>query len=254
MVGIELSERIAVVTGATRGIGRAIARRLAEAGAKVYAVGRNEALLEGLKEECLRDGLCEPCVLRCDVADPGDVKRLFERIRDAEGKLDILVNNAGVSPHFTSFVKSPEKDWDFMLDVNVKGMFYCCKGAFDLLKEGRNPAVVNISSIVGLVGMAKIAVYTATKGAMTTFTKSLAVEWAPFGIRVNAVCPGFITTDMTAGVMSLEGIRKQLEARIPMARFGSPKEVADAVLFLASPMASYITGHCLVVDGGWLAW
>ncbi len=250
---LDFSGKVAVVTGASRGIGRAIAEAFAESRAEVVLFSRNVALLEQVKDVIQGRGgkayICEG-----DVSNKEHVDGLVKFVEERWGKLDVLVNNAGVSPHFKSFVKTEETDWEQMLNVNVKGMLYCCKGFFPLLKKGDHPSVINISSIVGIVGMARIAVYTATKGAMSVFTKSLAVEWAPHGVRVNAICPGFITTDMTAGVQSVEEIKRQILARIPMGRFGSPDEVAKAALFLASPMASYITGHCLVVDGGWLAW
>ena len=250
---LDFSGKVAVVTGASRGIGRAIAEAFAEAGAEVVLFSRNVALLEQVRNGIQERG-GKAHIYEGDVSNKEYVDGLVKFVEERWGKLDVLVNNAGVSPHFKSFVKTEEADWDQMLKVNVKGMLYCCKGFFPLLEKGEHPSVINISSIVGIVGMARIAVYTATKGAMSVFTKSLAVEWAPHGIRVNAICPGFITTDMTAGVQSIEEIKKQILARIPMGRFGSPDEVAKVALFLASPMASYITGHCLVVDGGWLAW
>ena len=252
-VCIDLKNKVALVTGASRGIGKATAEKLAEAGCHVVLFSRKTHLLEEVKNRIQSLG-SKASVVIGNVGVKEDVERLFDFIENEIGKLDILINNAGISPHFCPFVNSPEKDWHRMIDVNLKGVFYCCYKAFELLKKGEDPAVVNVSSIAGLTGIANIAVYTATKGALTIFTKSLAVEWAPHGIRVNAICPGFISTDMTAGVEANERIREQLLARIPVRRFGKPEEVAQAVLFLVSPLASYITGHCLVVDGGWLAW
>ena len=141
-----------------------------------------------------------------------------------------------------------------MLAVNLRGVLSSCYLAFPLLRKAEGASVVNVSSIGGLIGLPRVAVYTATKGALTTFTKTLAVEWAPYGIRVNALCPGFIETDMTSGISGNEKLKGELLARIPLARFGKPEEVAYATLFMVSPGASYMTGHCLVVDGGWTAW
>ena len=250
---LDFSGKVVLVTGASRGIGRAVAKAFGDAGAHVALFSRDEGRLGELKD-IIDKGPGSASVFAGDVSSKGDLERLFAFVKERFGRLDVLVNNAGVSPHFKPFVHTKERDWEWMLDVNLRGVLYCCKMAYEFLLEGNDPSVVNISSIVGIVGMANIAVYTATKGAITTFTKSLAVEWARDGIRVNAVCPGFIRTDMTSRVEANPEVAGFLRARIPMGRFGHPEEVANTVLFLASPMASYITGHCLVVDGGWLSW
>ncbi len=188
------------------------------------------------------------------VADQEAMEGVFRWVEEEFSVLHILVNNAGVSPHYLPFHETAQKDWDKMLAVNLRGVFSCCYLAFPLLKAANDASVVNVSSIGGLIGLPRVAVYTATKGALTTFTKTLAAEWAPYGIRVNALCPGFIETDMTSGISSNEKLKGELLARIPLARFGKPQEVAHATLFMVSPAASYMTGHCLVVDGGWTAW
>lgn len=179
---IDLTGKVAVVTGASRGIGKATAIVLARAGAKVVLSSRKENLLNEVRSE-IEKGDGKAWVVPGDMGKEEDVDRLFAFVKEKFGKLDILVNNAGVSPHFMPFAESPEKDWEKMLNVNLKGVLHACKKAFPLLVKGKDSNVINVSSIVGLVGMANIAVYSATKGALTTFTKSLAVEWASFGIR-----------------------------------------------------------------------
>ncbi len=248
-----LEGKVALVTGASRGIGRAIAKVLARAGALVNMVSRKGDLLAQLQKEIWGEG-GNSCYHVANVASRGEMEEVFKEVRERHGHLHILVNNAGVSPHYLPFHETAQKDWDKMLAVNLKGTFYASYLAFPLLKAAGRGAVVNVSSIGGLIGLPRVAVYTATKGALTTFTKTLAVEWAPCGIRVNALCPGFIETDMTSGISRNEGLREELMARIPLARFGRPEEVAYATLFMVSPAASYMTGHCLVVDGGWTSW
>ncbi|RLD98723.1 MAG: short-chain dehydrogenase [Aquificota bacterium] len=248
-----LDGRVALVTGASRGIGRAISQVLARAGARVVLVSRKEALLAQLQRE-IQDTGGEAYYQVANVAEERSMEWVFKWVGEEFGCLHILVNNAGVSPNYLPFHETARKDWEKMLDVNLKGVFFGCYMAFSLLRAANGASVVNVSSIGGLIGLPRVAVYTATKGALTTFTKSLAAEWAPYHIRVNAMCPGFIETDMTSGLSSNEKLKGELLARIPLARFGKPEEVAYAALFMVSPAASYMTGHCLVMDGGWTAW
>ncbi len=246
-----LDGRKALVTGASRGIGKAIVETLSDAGAEVFIVSRSAEQLEKIAAHLnARGGKVHP--IPADLNERDSADKIFSRVGEMTDALDILVNNAGVSPHYKSFEKSPEEDWDFMLSVNLRSLMAVTKRAFPYLAK-RGGSVVNVSSIGGLIGLPKIAVYTATKGAISTFTKTLAVEWARFGIRVNAICPGFIETDMTAGISSHEKLKEQFLSRIPLRRFGKPEEVASAVLFLCTPASSYVTGHLLVADGGWTA-
>ena len=247
-----LKDRIAVVTGASRGIGKAIAIELAKVGAIVILVGRDIDSLDNVKKEISIWGRrCE--VIKTDVSSIKQVEEMFEFIEGRFGKLHILVNAAGVSPHYTSFHKSPTEDWYKILNTNLIGIFHCCKYAFPLLCKSEDPAIVSVSSIGGVVGLPKVAVYSASKGAIVTFTKSLSIEWAPFNIRVNAVCPGFVETDMTRGLLSKQDLKGYIISKIPLKRIAKPSEIANAVLFLVSPASSYITGQCLIVDGGWTA-
>ncbi|WP_122090314.1 SDR family NAD(P)-dependent oxidoreductase [Halalkalicoccus subterraneus] len=245
----DCSERTAVVTGASRGIGRAIALALAEAGADVVPAARSEGSLETVVEEIEQRG-GESLVQPTDVTDEAEVRTLFERVDDDVGSPDVLVNNAGINPE--DALGTPEAvemaGYDRTLDVNLRGAFLCAKVAGD----GSVGSVVNVASVGGLVGLPRQHPYVASKHGLVGLTKSMALDWAP-ETRVNAVAPGYVATELTREAMENEGLKESLLSRTPLERFAEPEEIAAPVVFLASEAASYVTGACLGVDGGWTA-
>ncbi|MHB1405496.1 MAG: 3-oxoacyl-[acyl-carrier-protein] reductase [Desulfitobacteriaceae bacterium] len=242
-----LNDSVAIVTGGARGIGRAIALELARAGAKVVVnyAGRADKAEETV--QLIREAGSEGIAVQADVSQAADVERLVKTAAGAFGKVDILVNNAGITRD-NLILRMKEADWDAVLDTNLKGMFLCTKAVSKGMLKQRSGAIVNISSVVGVTGNAGQANYAAAKAGVLGFTKSIAKELAPRGIRVNAVAPGYILTDMT-GTLA-EEVKNEILGEIPLSRIGDPEEVAQAVLFLVSPAAAYITGQTLCVDGG----
>jgi len=242
-----LDKSVALVTGAARGLGRAIALELAAAGAKVavnYA-GRVEKAEEVVR--LIRERGGEAVALQADVSNAEDVDRLVKATLEHFGKIDILVNNAGIARD-TLLLRMKESDWDAVLDTNLKGVFLCTKAVSKGMLKQRGGVIVNISSVVGLTGNAGQANYAAAKAGVIGFTKAMAKELAPRGIRVNAVAPGYISTDMTE--ILPDEVKNQLLNAVPLGRAGVPADVAQTVLFLASPAAAYITGQVVCVDGG----
>lgn len=240
------------VTGASRGLGRAIAAGLAAAGADLVLTARSVDALQDVAEEVRAKG-GKTLLLAADVANGAEVATAGRAIAEEWGSLDVLVNCAGISPTFKRAEHVEEAEWRTVLDVNITGTFLCAQQAAGLMLERDGGSVVNISSIHGQVGMPRMAAYSASKGATDALTRTLALEWAKRGIRVNAVSPGYFETGMTEGLRSNDRWRSHLLERIPMGRFGVPTEVVSAVLYLASPASSYVTGSNLVVDGGWTA-
>lgn len=242
-----LKGKTALVTGGSRGIGRAICTALAEAGANIITCyAGNAAAVEETVAQCREHGV-QADAIQADVKSEADVKKLFDFVTETYGSLDILVNNAGVNRD-NLMMKMSEEEFDTVLDTNLKGTFYTMKLASKLMLKKRAGRIINISSVVGVHGNAGQANYAASKAGIIGLTKSAAKELGKRGITVNAVAPGFIETDMTNALP--EAVKKQGEQTIPMARFGSAREVADAVCFLASDRASYVTGNVLMVDGG----
>ena len=242
-MNIDLSGRTALVTGSTRGIGRAIAQRLAGAGARVAVVGRDPLRAEEVAAAVGRDA----AGFACDVADVASVTALVEGVEKAFGQIDILVNNAGLTRDNILF-RLKDDDWDAVLDANLRGAFVAIRAASRGMMKRRWGRIINIASVVGITGNKGQANYAASKAGLIGLTKSVAKELASRNILINAVAPGFIETDMT-GAMTPEA-RAALSGQIPLERLGSPEDVAGAVAFLASDLASYITGQVLVVDGG----
>lgn len=242
-----LNDSVAIVTGGARGIGRAIALELARAGAKVVVnyAGRADKAEETV--QLIREAGSDALAVQADVSQAAEVERVLKTATEAFGKVDILVNNAGITRD-NLILRMKEADWDAVLDTNLKGMFLCTKAVSKGMLKQRSGVIINISSVVGLSGNAGQANYAAAKAGVLGFTKSMAKELAPRGIRVNAVAPGYIMTDMTETLA--EEVKNQILGGIPLSRIGNPEEVAQAVLFLASPAASYITGQTLCVDGG----
>jgi len=242
----ELEGSVAVVTGAGQGIGRAIALRLAAAGAKVLVADINLDTAREVEREIAEAGGFARA-WHVDVADPGSVDGMVAEAVNGLGGVNYLVNNAGITRD-TLLMRLKPDDLELVLAVNLKSAFYTSRAAARWMVKAREGVIVNISSIIGLIGNAGQTVYGASKAGLIGLTKSLARELGARGIRVNAVAPGFIDTAMTRALP--EEIRRDMLSRIPLARFGTADDVADAVEFLVSKRARYITGHVLVVDGG----
>ncbi len=244
-VPMDLSGRVAIVTGSGRGIGRAIALKLAEAGASVVVNDMKEAA-EGVAGEIRAAGRQSLAVIG-DVTSAADVARLAEATIATYGRVDILVNNAGIARD-QLLVRMSDEDWDRVLDVDLKGVFLCTRAVLRYMLKKRWGRIISIASIVGLVGNPGQANYAAAKAGVIGFTRSVAKEVASRKITVNAIAPGFIDTEMTQNLA--EDQRQELMSRIPLGRLGLPDDVAATVAFLASEEAGYITGQVLAVDGG----
>ena len=241
-----LTNQIAVITGAGRGIGRAIALGFAAEGANIVCVSRSAENAERVANEVRALGRTS-WAYGVDVADAAAVQGNVETILAAAGRVDILVNNAGITRDGL-LVRMSEEDWDTVLDTNLKGAFLFTKALSRAFMKQRSGRIINIASIVGLIGNAGQCNYASSKAALIGFTKSAARELASRGILVNAIAPGFIDTDMTSGLK--EELKTEMLKTIPLGTFGRPEDIASAALFLAGPGASYMTGQVLTVDGG----
>jgi NAD(P)-dependent dehydrogenase (short-subunit alcohol dehydrogenase family) len=244
--------QVAWVTGASRGLGRALAYALAGAGAQLLLTARSQPALDGVARDIKCRGGCVETVAG-SVTDPHVLARCVEVVGDRWGALNVLVNNAGISPAFVRSERLEDGDWDDIIAVNLSGAFACCRAALPLMEDAGAGSVVNISSVHGARAHERLIAYAASKGGLEMLTRTLAVEWAARGVRVNAVAPGYLETDMTAGLRDHAVWREALHRRIPMRRFATAREIVPAVMFLASKGASYVTGTTLFVDGGWTA-
>jgi 3-oxoacyl-[acyl-carrier protein] reductase len=244
---IGLHEKVALVTGGARGIGRAISLALAAAGATVVVNYRgNQAAADDVVQTIVGQG-GRAIAVQADVGTAEDVERLFKSVADSYGRLDILVNNAGITRDGL-LLRMKEADFDAVLDTNLRGAFLCTKAALRPMTKARAGRIINITSVVGLMGNAGQANYSAAKAGLIGFTKAVAREMASRAITVNALAPGYIDTEMTAGLG--EQVRAAILENIPLGRLGTPEDIAGVVCFLASDAAGYITGQTITVDGG----
>ena len=241
---MELQGQVALVTGGSRGIGLAIAEELANAGAKIAVVARDEARAQAAAQGLPGEGHRG---YGCDVADPEAVNALVKRVEDEMGSLDVLVNNAGVTRD-NVLMRLKDDDWNAVIDTNLRGAFNTIRAASRGMMKRRQGRVINITSVVGITGNKGQSNYAASKAGVIGLTKAVAKELASRGVLVNAVAPGYIETDMTADLP--DAARDALMGQIALGRLGRPQDIAPAVRFLAGPGAQYITGQVLVVDGG----
>jgi len=251
-VSFEFTGRRVWVTGASRGLGRAIALGFAASGADVALTARTADAVREVALEVESLG-AKALVLPASVSDSAAVAGVVAEIQEAWGGLDALVHCAGVSPMFKKTELVEDEEWREVIDVNVTGSFLCGREAGRLMLEGGGGSIVNVSSIHGQVGGERMAAYSASKGAVDALTRTVALEWADRGVRVNTIAPGYFETDMTEALRGHKKWRGHLLSRIPMGRFGAPDELVSAALFLASDASGFMTGSTVVVDGGWTA-
>jgi NAD(P)-dependent dehydrogenase (short-subunit alcohol dehydrogenase family) len=241
----DLTGKVCIVTGAGRGIGRGMAEALARHGATVVLSGRTRATLE---ETAAAIG-DRAFVVTADVAQEADVLALRDAALERCGRIDALVNNAGVNPIFKGIERTSLAEWQDIIDVNLTGVFLCCKHLGGAIADGGS--VINISSVAGHGGLPRSVPYCASKGGVEMLTKALALDWARRKVRVNTLAPGWVDTDLTHGLLGHDVHGKRLLDRTPLGRFATPQDLAGGVVFLASDASSFMTGQSLVIDGGW---
>jgi NAD(P)-dependent dehydrogenase (short-subunit alcohol dehydrogenase family) len=247
----ELKGKSAIVTGSTKGIGRAIAEGLAGAGADVVIVSRNQAdcdtvaaAIRGMGSDALGGA--------ADVTRPGDIERLVRAALERFGKIDVLVNNAG-GAITKKAVDITEEDWDRVVDLDLKSVFFCSQAVGREMIRRSGGKIINIASILGLVGEKMVLPYCAAKGGVIQMTRALALEWAKHNIQVNAVCPGYVVTAINAAEFSNEKVYRHIVDKIPAGRLGETRDMVGAVIFLAAGASDFMTGQTITVDGGWTA-
>jgi NAD(P)-dependent dehydrogenase (short-subunit alcohol dehydrogenase family) len=246
-----IQNKTAIITGASKGLGRGIAKALAAAGAKVAVTARNREELEELVSEIHAEGGTAKAFY-LDVREVTQIGNVFQQVADYYGSLDIVVNNAGLGDAKLA-EEVTEQFWDEMMDVNLKGVFFCCQAAGRIMLKQGYGKIINMSSQLSVVGAPEASVYSASKGGVNQLTKTIALEWSSRGVNINAVGPTFIYTPGTAARLDTPEIKQDIISRIPIGRTGSINDVAGAVIFLASPASDMITGTLLLVDGGWTA-
>ena len=244
-----LTDKVALVTGATRGLGKDIVAAFSQAGAAVVAVGRDEALLEQCRQEITDQG-GRVHTVRADISQEDQVKDMVAQAKEAFGRIDILVNNAGVGGPLKLFKDVESAEWQQVFAINLNGTLLCSKYVGQEMMRQKEGRIVNIASVLGTVAAFFVCPYSVSKAGIIQFTKSLALEWARFNIRVNCVSPGVLATDMTADMLSAPKATEELLRKTPLRKMGSTQDVVGAVLFLASDAAGHITGENISVDGG----
>lgn len=248
----DLTGTVSVVTGGGRGIGRAIAEGMAAQGASVVICGRTKATLQDTARQCQANGADVSFVVT-DVSDEKAVQELKATVLSSHGRIDVLVNNAGINPHYDSAEHTTLEQWQDIIDINLTGVYLCSRmfGA-EMLRQGKG-SIINITSIAGRVGLPKSAAYCAAKGGVEMMSRSMALDWATRGVRVNTVAPGYVSTDLTQGLAAHPVLSERLKLKTPMGRFGNSCEIVGAVIYLASDASGFVTGQTIGVDGGWTA-
>ncbi|MCM3716124.1 2-dehydro-3-deoxy-D-gluconate 5-dehydrogenase KduD [Alkalihalobacillus oceani] len=245
----DLHGQRAVITGATRGLGQSMAIALAEAGADLVLLQRNTQNTETQEKVNQLGRECH--LIECDLQDMGQVRLAIDHVVKQAGKIDILVNNAGIQRRSPA-IDFSEKDWDDVIDINLKSIFLLCREAGKMMISNQYGKIINIASLVSFQGGITVPAYAAAKGGVAQLTKALSNEWAKFGINVNAIAPGYMATDLNEALLNDENRSRQILERIPAERWGNPDDMKGAVIFLASQASNYVNGHVLAVDGGWL--
>lgn len=248
---LRLDEQVSIVTGASRGIGLALAEGLAGAGSDLVVVGRKMETLQPVAEQISAESGRQVLPIQADIGNLNQIDTLIEKTMDEFGKINVLINNAGINAREPAVTYS-ESDWDAVTDVNLKGTFFLTQACGKVMVEQNAGKVINILSLTSAIGLPTVVAYTAAKGGLTQLTKLLAVEWAPHNIQVNGIAPGFIKTELTAPVRS-DSRNEWVLNRTPAYRWGEPADLVGLAIFLASAASNFVTGQTVFVDGGFMA-